>query len=74
MAPQRKRDRDTKESLTSVQNGNYKMDNMEGSPVNGVMSDLSTTAPAANPSAVKLNSHQQEQELFLQAFESMLIC
>uniref|UniRef100_A0A1A9VKX1 VEFS-Box domain-containing protein n=1 Tax=Glossina austeni TaxID=7395 RepID=A0A1A9VKX1_GLOAU len=74
MPPQKKRDKEIKESLASNQNGSSKTDITGGNQLNqlisnGSNSDSAGGSAASAAEAIKLNGHQQEQELFLQAFE-----
>lgn len=83
MAPTKKRERDNGENAGVVAN------NINGVSNGGRHADAATNEALAAPASVaaaaanlstnhnethaKLNGHQQEQELFLQAFESMFV-
>ncbi|XP_073843557.1 polycomb protein Su(z)12 isoform X2 [Musca autumnalis] len=82
MPPQKKREKEAKDkdsSLNSTANHNNNLDsqtnnnhqNMVNGGGNGAVdaTALATATPPTSTEQIKLNGHQQEQELFLQAFE-----
>lgn len=82
MAPTKKRERDNGDGAGVVANNINGLNNGSGHG-SDVATNEALAAPAAAAAALsttlnheshaKLNGHQQEQELFLQAFESMFV-